>query len=223
MKSIKLLATCGLMTAISFSTCADSSFSVNGSFKGLSNYLWRGMSLSDDKPSLQADITLYHDSGFYIGGAFETYRYEGMTDIEDDYEIDYFAGYYTSLSDDLALGFTVQQYTYGDADSSTEFVATVDWFNTNLNAYYDKDLETWYADINYSFPTEQFGTFTLHAGYFFEGEAYWFMDGNEISETAYDLSVKYSYWPLDNLELLAEVNYQEFYDENYLIGIAYHF
>lgn len=216
-----------LATVISLTpslAAANEDFSVSGSVRALSNYLWRGITLSDDKPSLQGDITLYHSSGFYVGGSFETYRNamapEGMN---KDYEVDYYAGLYRSVTEDLALGFTVQHYTYGEADSSTEYTATADYGNTNFNVSYDQDLETLYADLNYTIETNRFGAFTLHGGYFFDGEIYWYMDGNEVAKRFYDVSLGYSYWLFEQLELSAVASYQEFEDDNYMVGLAYYF
>jgi uncharacterized protein (TIGR02001 family) len=47
-------------------TAPPSAFTVSGSAAIVSQYRFRGLSQSDNKPAVQASITLSHDSGFYV-------------------------------------------------------------------------------------------------------------------------------------------------------------
>ena len=220
-----LLSSCIMAMAMSASqtvAAEESQFTTSGVMMGLSNYLWRGQTISDDKPSLQADLMVEHDSGFYLGTSFETYRYEDADAVVKDYEIDYYGGYYLMATDDLGFGFNAMKYTYGDGGDTVEYALSMDYQAMNLAVNYDQDVETWYTELNYSFPLFN-GNLVAHAGLFTDAEAYEFDDNGKVADTAYDIALRYSYPLLSQLDLMLEASYHEFNDDHYMVGLAYNF
>jgi uncharacterized protein (TIGR02001 family) len=221
-----LLSSCIMAMAMSATqtvTAEESQFTTSGVMMGLSNYLWRGQTISDDKPSLQADLMVEHDSGFYLGTAFETYRYEDADTVVKDYEIDYYGGYYHMVNDDLGFGFNAMKYTYADGGDTVEYALSVDYQAMNLAVNYDNDLETWYSELNYALPLFNNSNLVAHAGLFTEAEAYEFDDNGKVADTAYDVALRYNYPLLSQLDLMLEASYHEFNDDHYMIGVAYNF
>lgn len=226
---MKKLLTNICAAAISLTACQsvmaeqDSQITTSGVIMGLSNYIWRGQTISDDKPSFQGDIMVEHNSGFYLGAAFETYRYQGDDAIVKDYEVDYYAGYYHMLNDDLGIGVNAMKYTYGDGGDTVEYTLSLDYQAINLTANYDEDIESWYMEANYAMELFRESQLVLHAGYFFDAEYYGFEDKGELSDTAYDIALRYSY-PLGNqFDFVAEAAYQEFTEEHFMFGLVYNF
>ncbi|WP_299797688.1 TorF family putative porin [uncultured Shewanella sp.] len=220
-----LLASCIMAMTVTTSqpvSAEESQFTTSGVMMGLSNYLWRGQTISDDKPSLQADLMVEHDSGFYLGTSFETYRYEDADTVVKDYEIDYYGGYYLMATDDLGFGFNAMKYTYGDGGDTVEYALSVDYQAMNLAVNYDQDVEAWYTELNYSFPLFN-GSLVAHAGLFTDAEAYEFDDNGKVADTAYDIALRYSYPLLSQLDLMLEASYHEFNDDHYMVGLAYNF
>ncbi|ABV38589.1 conserved hypothetical protein [Shewanella sediminis HAW-EB3] len=221
-----LLSSCIMAMAMSASqtvAAEESQFTTSGVMMGLSNYLWRGQTISDDKPSLQADLMVEHDSGFYLGTSFETYRYEDSDTVVKDYEIDYYGGYYLMATDDLGFGFNAMKYTYGDGGDTVEYALSVDYQAMNLAVNYDQDVETWYTELNYSFQLFNGSSLVAHAGLFTDAEAYEFDDNGKVADTAYDVALRYSYPLLSQLDLMLEASYHEFNDDHYMVGLAYNF
>lgn len=72
-----------------------------------SEYLFRGVSLSDEDPALQGSLTWSHDSGFYIG-AWGT---NGNFGNDGSLELDYYAGYGTEIRG-ISLDLSVIYYTF---------------------------------------------------------------------------------------------------------------
>lgn len=102
-----------LLAALGANAAYASSVSLEGSLTAVSDYRFRGLSLSDRKPALQADLTLSHKSGVY-GGVFASTIDEYGQDaagkgatVELDYTVGWaFAG--AGLDFDLAAS----AYTY---------------------------------------------------------------------------------------------------------------
>lgn len=72
-----------------------------------SEYIFRGVSISDEDPALQGSLTWSHDSGFYAGA----WGSSGNFGDDGSLEIDYYAGYGTELNG-VSLDLSVIYYTY---------------------------------------------------------------------------------------------------------------
>jgi uncharacterized protein (TIGR02001 family) len=103
---------------------AGGSLSVN--VGAVTNYLFRGLTQTDDKPAVQGGIDWAHDSGFYVGTwlsnvDFESVVVDGADNVglfDANYELDLYAGYDFDLGDVWSLGVNAIYYAYPDSKVS---------------------------------------------------------------------------------------------------------
>jgi uncharacterized protein (TIGR02001 family) len=104
----------------------QSGFAIESSASVVSDYRFRGVSLSDDKPALQLEATLSHESGFYAG-AFTSSIAEYGVDADGDgarAEVDFSGGWAFSLAGfDIDAGAVA--YLYPDASDVNYYVLPV--------------------------------------------------------------------------------------------------
>ena len=82
----------------------------------VSDYRYRGLSLSDKKPAIQGSANFEHDSGFYAEAWSSTI---GGPDVEADAELDLTTGYALDISDHLSLDMSGTYYLYlGQPDAN---------------------------------------------------------------------------------------------------------
>ncbi len=131
-KTLALLAT----LSCSFAAQAEWSSTVTLA----SDYLFNGVSQTDEKPALQASLDWAGDSGWYAGA------WASNVDFGDDtnLEVDLYAGFYQDINDNVGLDLGVAQYTYHGASYSDEgnyAEAYMLWAigNTELNFWYAWD------------------------------------------------------------------------------------
>ena len=76
-------------------TAGSASAEVSGSVAVVSDYLFRGVTQTSEKPALQGGITWTHDSGFYVGGWGSSISWlsDADPDVSSQVELDVFAGY----------------------------------------------------------------------------------------------------------------------------------
>ncbi len=84
----------------------------------VSDYRFRGISLSREHPAAQASLTLEHDSGLY------TNLWGSTLGHRSEVEIDLTAGYEAELSEHLSLDLSAMYYAYPSAGSDNYFEAT---------------------------------------------------------------------------------------------------
>jgi len=108
-----------LLAGIVFLTAAQAadSGSVSGSVGVYSDYLFRGISQTNQKPALQAGIEYDHSSGFYVGawGSNISWLSDASSDaapISSSLEIDGYAGWRTATASGVNLDFGVYEYRY---------------------------------------------------------------------------------------------------------------
>ncbi len=103
-----------------------SGFAMESSAVVVSDYRFRGVSLSDDKPALQLEATLSHDSGFYASAFTSTIEEYGI-DADGDgakAEVDISGGWAFSLAGfDIDAGAVA--YLYPDASDVNYYVLPV--------------------------------------------------------------------------------------------------
>lgn len=89
----------------------SSSVTVTGSVGVVTDYRFRGVSLSGGDPALQGGATLTHDSGVYAG-TWGSSIDDGGRDIYGDLELDLFVGWSGSLSEAVGLDVGLLYYAY---------------------------------------------------------------------------------------------------------------
>jgi len=90
---------------------AASSVTVTGNVTLVSDYRFRGVSLSGGDPALQGGVTVTHDSGFYVG-TWASSIDDGGTDFYGDVEVDLFGGWTGDVSEGVGLDVGLLYYAY---------------------------------------------------------------------------------------------------------------
>lgn len=107
-----LMVSCGLAAtpALADETDAPSAITVTGSAAVVSQYRFRGLAQSDNKPAVQAAMTVSHSSGFYVG-TWGSSASAGDAPINiGGTEIDVFGGFTHALG---SSGVTIDTGVYG--------------------------------------------------------------------------------------------------------------
>jgi uncharacterized protein (TIGR02001 family) len=85
--------------------------SVSASATAVTDYRFRGVSLSGGDPAVQGGVTVTHDSGFYVGAWGSTID-DGGTDAFGDVELDLYGGWSGKLNDAIGLDAGLLYYAY---------------------------------------------------------------------------------------------------------------
>lgn len=95
----------------------EGDWSVSGNVTALSDYIWRGVSQTQEDPALQAEIDLQHRSGVTIGAWASTIDFTAAGEEDDgiDYELDVYLGWSGELRPGLELEATVTRAMYPGA------------------------------------------------------------------------------------------------------------
>jgi uncharacterized protein (TIGR02001 family) len=111
---------------------ADSVQVFSGSIGGTSDFVFRGLSLSRGQPAAQASIDVEFPKEFYIGAFVSTA--DPKDNPSPDIEMDFWAGRYWRISENLSGDLRLSQYTYPDDPrrvtyNRTELTATLGLHN----------------------------------------------------------------------------------------------
>lgn len=89
-------------------------FTFSGGAWVLSDYVWRGVSQTQENPAFQAEFAVAHESGFYVGAWTTTVDFtpSGAEDDGIDYELDTYVGWSGDLTDTLNLDLTFTRLVY---------------------------------------------------------------------------------------------------------------
>ena len=157
----------------------------------VTDYNFRGISLSANDPALQGSIDWAHDSGFYAGAWAS--NIDSGDDVDGDIEVDLYVGFAGSINDDLGYDVGLVYYTYPDSDDIDEYPEIYaglsykqfdikQWYTNDSSGY---DLDGFYTEVNGTFELPANFGLALHAGYSY-GDAF---DGTEY----YDYSIGVTY------------------------------
>jgi uncharacterized protein (TIGR02001 family) len=105
-------------------TAPPRDFKLTGSVAGVSDYRFRGISLSGEEPALQGSLEVAHSSGFYAGTWASTLGDGGSADVE----VDLYAGW-TGTAGLATLDVGILGYVYPDASNLdyVELYGSVGW------------------------------------------------------------------------------------------------
>ena len=145
-KSLIALALVGAFAAPAFAAdAAPAEHTFTGNFTLASNYIFRGISQSQNKPALQGGFDYAHSSGLYAGTWASNVAWVGDTGFKtgSSMEWDFYAGFKGAIADDLSYDVGVLQYYYpGDRipgmpnTDSTEVYGAITWkFLTLKDSY----------------------------------------------------------------------------------------
>ena len=105
-----------------------------------SDYLFNGISQTDENPAIQGSIDWANAQGWYVGSWASNIDFGDETDAE----IDYYGGFSNSINDDVYYDVGLAHYTYiGGGDSSdinyTEVYLAIGYQSTEIKAWYAND------------------------------------------------------------------------------------
>jgi len=141
MKKISLSAIVAISILSACTNASANEVGVSFQLTGTSNYMLRGLSLSNDKAAVFGDITIGY--GNFFGGIWASnVEFEGVTDT--DAEIDFYAGYANSFYD-LSVSAVYARYTYGselvDDSDDLKFDISYPFGKVTLGGKYE--IATW--------------------------------------------------------------------------------
>ncbi|MFW6278513.1 MAG: TorF family putative porin [Halorhodospira sp.] len=178
-KSLSLLTAGGLALGLSAPTQAEelgAGWSLSSNVAITSNYVFRGISESDEDPAVQGGFDLGHESGAYVGTWASSLRYDEPADSQPAAELDAYGGYEFALTADAWADIGLTYYGYPNASDSntTELYAGVgtslgevegDLYIHGSDDYFGTDESSAYTETNWTVP---FGTAfygSAHLGY----------------------------------------------------------
>jgi uncharacterized protein (TIGR02001 family) len=188
----------GVAAALLLVSGAAANAEVTGTVGAVSDYDFRGVSLSAKDPALQGSIDWAGESGFYVGVWGSNIDYGN--DVDGDIEIDLYAGYAGETAGGLGWDVGLVYYTYpgaDDVDDYPELYVGVSYKWLELKQWYTNDYggtddDGWYTEGNASFELPANFGLNLHLGYNY-GDVF---DGTEYMD--YSVGVGYT---LGNFDL----------------------
>jgi uncharacterized protein (TIGR02001 family) len=165
MKMTKSVIAAAVLAATSTAAMAEVSMNVGAT----SNYLWRGITQSEDGAAVSGGVDYSHESGIYVGlwasslgaGTISTYGSE----------LDYYAGWAGEFSG-VGVDVGYVSYTYPEMDSdeiNADFGFSEVYLGASYSMFsakysYDSDNENSYIEAGADIPLPQDYTLGLHAG-----------------------------------------------------------
>jgi uncharacterized protein (TIGR02001 family) len=188
MTATRIVATAAICAA---SGVAQAQFS--STISAVSDYDFRGVSLSARDPALQASADYaFGESGFALGAW--TSNIDSGPDVDGDLEVDVYASFDRSFNETFGVSAGVTYYGYPDGDHNVQYAEGYLGFNAG-----DFELKQWYAhkyigtddgalytEANYLFAVTANLSMTLHAGYSY-GDAF-----EDIELMDYSVGLDYS-------------------------------
>ncbi|HEY9271898.1 TorF family putative porin [Achromobacter sp.] len=161
---------------------AASDFTLTANLTLASQYRYRGLMQSNNKPAIQGGFDLVHASGFYLGNWNSSISWlnDSNSEVSAPVEMDFYGGYKGNLAQDVPVDLGILQYYYpGDYPSgytspdTTELYAGIGYgplmfkysiAMTNLFGFADSK-HSQYFDLSGNFDTGVWGlTLNAHVG-----------------------------------------------------------
>jgi uncharacterized protein (TIGR02001 family) len=134
-------------------------FTLTGSVTAVSDYRFRGVSLSDEKFALQPSLTLTHKTGLYVG-TWVSNLGKSLKPVYGRTEVDLYAGWTGEVTSGTTVDAAVVYYLYPDGTGKT------DYFEPYISVSHAIGPVTAKAGVNYAPPQAATGenTFTYIYG-----------------------------------------------------------
>ncbi|MEN4917618.1 TorF family putative porin [Achromobacter spanius] len=180
---LSLAATAQAADAPAAATPAASDFSLTANVTLASQYRYRGLMQTNNKPAIQGGFDIVHASGFYLGNWNSSISWLNDTngEVSAPVEMDFYGGYKGDIADGVPVDLGVLQYYYpGDYPSgytspdTTELYAGIGYgpvmfkysiAMTNLFGFADSKYSQ-YFDLSGNFDTGVWGlTVNAHVGH----------------------------------------------------------
>ena len=197
MKLIKLSLATALIVTMAFAEEESSEIGISANMAITTNYVWRGMTQSDDSPAIQGGVDLDY-KGLYLGVWGSNVEFVGS---DASMELDIYAGYSNEIA---GIGYDVGfiQYAYPNDSKALNFAEVYfglskDWEKFGVSAKYSAGVETddidpedfWEVGISSSILPYDIG---FEAGYGdYDNTGDYYSVGLNRSFEKFDLSIAY--------------------------------
>jgi uncharacterized protein (TIGR02001 family) len=188
----------GLAAVALMASATVASAEITGTVTAVSDYDFRGVSLSATDPALQGSIDWASDGGFYLGAWASNIDYGN--EFDGNIELDLYGGFAGETEGGLGWDVGLVWYTYPDSSSSRtkfsiedypelyfgisySFLELKQWYT---NDYAGSDDDGWYTEGNLSYDLPANFSVSAHLGYNY-GDAF---DKSEYMD--YSIGVGYS-------------------------------
>ena len=164
------LAASLLLAVLPMTALADDESPFTWEVTGVSDYVFRGASQTDESPTAQAGLTWTHDSGFYVGTWASGVDFGGN---KPDFEVDAFIGFNTDIALGVNLDIALNRYVYpGAGDLNYNELITTTTLNDTYamtlaytNDVWATDTDGWYMAIGRDFELPNDFTLSAAVGY----------------------------------------------------------
>ena len=186
---------------------------ISGNVALTTDYLFRGISQTDNNPAIQGGFDLAHDSGFYAG------VWGSNVDFAGSLELDYYGGYAGNINENIGFDVGAIYYDYPGGDLGGGVDPEFWEINAGLSGdvgpvalsgtisysddYFGETGTAFYYDLGASMDLPEEFSLAVHFGYqtIDDGEAPpkgdGFFSSNEDSYTDWSVGVSRSYMNLD--------------------------
>jgi uncharacterized protein (TIGR02001 family) len=183
-----------LIGTLCLTVAAGALAQISGSIAGVSDYRYRGRSLSSGAPAVQATLNYDHTAGWYVGGFVSTIK---IHDSNASQHWMTYAGYAQRLDSGWSwdVGTTKLFFPQISTLTSTEVYAGLSLGNVNGKFYYSpnyigENAHSIYAELNSGHPLSESLSLIEHLGFL---RSYQFRNGASAStRTDVRLGIGYS-------------------------------
>jgi uncharacterized protein (TIGR02001 family) len=159
---------------------AKPDYTITGNFGVYSQYIFRGLTQTDQKPAFQGGFDYAHTNGFYLGtwGSNISWLHDaGVCNHGCSLEWDFYGGWKYAINDDWGTDIGLLYYYYPGSyvagatnPDTTEIYAAVSWkwvsfkYSYSLNHTFGVPDNAGYADLSANYPINDAWTFNAHIG-----------------------------------------------------------
>ena len=192
-KLTKVMLAAGLISSAFAVQAQESPITANVSLT--SDYLYRGISQTSGGSAIQGGFDYAHESGFYIG------TWASSITFDDSIEIDYYAGFTGSLTEEVGYDVGVLYYDYPgqSSDDFVEVYGVLSYGSLSGSINYSNDFfagvgDALYYTLDYGFDLGNDVALNLHYGFQDFDQAVF---GNEDSYSEYNVSLSKAFSGVD--------------------------
>jgi len=174
------LLTSTLLLGASF-TIAHADDTVTANVALASDYVWRGVSQTDENPALSGGFDWSPSDDFYVGTWASNVDFGSVENIE----LDIYGGYATEFDNGVSLDLGFIQYLYFNNDNDVDFneiYAGLGWNGLSGKISYDTRNQNTYFEAGYDYQLTSNIGLALHVG------NYSFLDGDDYTDWSIGLN-----------------------------------
>jgi len=180
---------------------------ISGNVTLTTDYVFRGISQTDESPALQGGLDLGFDSGFYVGTWASSVDFDtNGSGYDGSLELDLYVGYGGEISEDLSYDVGFVQYVYpgdeGPDGDYYELYGSLAYKDFTVGAVWTDDYYAETGDYTYLYGEYSLGlpadfSLAFHAGYNFIDEDGGFLSSDEDGYTDYSVALNKSWLGVD--------------------------